>query len=52
VNVIGIAQTNRNPPYDIRSEPPNPQSKVGPFLQSTIDPDPFRANRALDGLSG
>jgi hypothetical protein len=51
VNVIGVAQTNRNPPYDIRSEPPNPQSKVGPFLQSTIDPDPFRANRALDGLS-
>lgn len=52
VNIIGIAQTNRNPTYDIRSETPNPQSKVGPFLQTTIDPDPFRANRALDGLSG
>lgn len=51
INIIGIAQTNRNPTYDIRSETPNPQSKVGPFLQTTIDPDPFRANRALDGLS-
>ena len=52
INIIGIAQTNRNPTYDIRSETPNPQSKVGPFLQTTIDPDPFRANRALDGLHG
>ena len=51
INIIGIAQNNRNPTYDIRSEVPNPQSKVGPFLQTTIDPDPFRANRALEGLS-
>lgn len=50
VSIIGVAQTNRNPTYDIRSETPNPQSKVGPFLNSTIDPDPFRAARALDGL--
>jgi hypothetical protein len=52
INIIGISQNNRNPTYDIRSETPNPQSKVGPFLQTTIDPDPFRANRALDGLCG
>jgi hypothetical protein len=51
INIIGISQNNRNPTYDIRSETPNPQGKVGPFLQTTIDPDPFRANRALDGLS-
>lgn len=51
INIIGIAQHNRNPTYDIRAETPNPQSKVGPFLQTTIDPDPFRANRALEGLS-
>ena len=50
VSIIGVAQTNRNPTYDIRSEVPNSQSKVGPFLNSTIDPDPFRAARALDGL--
>jgi hypothetical protein len=51
INVIGIAQTNRNPTYDIRSEVPNPQAKVGPFLQTTIDPDPFKSTRALEGLS-
>lgn len=50
VSIIGVGQTNRNPTYDIRSEVPNSQAKVGPFLNSTIDPDPFRASRALDGL--
>jgi hypothetical protein len=50
INVVGIAQTNRNPTYDIRTETPNPQSKVGPFLQTTIDPDPFRATTRLEGL--
>lgn len=51
INVVGIAQTNRNPSYDIRSEMPNPQSKVGPFLNTTIDPDPFKSTRALEGLT-
>ena len=51
INVVGIAQTNRNASYDIRSEQPNPQSKVGPFLNTTIDPDPFKASRALEGLT-
>ena len=50
INVVGIAQTNRNASYDIRSELPNPQSKVGPFLNTTIDPDPFKASRQLEGL--
>ena len=50
-NIIGVAQTNRNPSYDIRSETPNPQAKVGPFLQTTIDPDPFKATRPLEGLA-
>ena len=52
INIVGISQTNRNASYDIRSELPNPQSKVGPFLQTTIDPDPFKASRALEGLCG
>ena len=51
INVVGIAQTNRNPSYDIRTETPNPQSKVGPFLNTTIDPDPFKASRQLEGLT-
>ena len=50
INVVGIAQTNRNPSYDIRTEVPNPQSRVGPFLNTTIDPDPFKATRPLEGL--
>jgi hypothetical protein len=49
--VIGIAQTNRNPTYDIRTEVPNPQGKVGPFLNTTIDPDPFKTTRGLEGLT-
>ena len=51
INVVGIAQTNRNPSYDIRTETPNPQSKVGPFLNTTIDPDPFKSSKPLEGLS-
>jgi len=44
--VAGVAQTNRNATWDVRSEPPNPQSKVGPFLNTTIEPNPFK--RGLD----
>jgi len=51
INVVGIAQTNRNPSYDIRSELPNAQASVGPFLNTTIDPDPFKNARSLEGLS-
>jgi hypothetical protein len=50
VNLVGIAQTNRNPTYDIRTEVPNPQSRVGPFLNTTIDPDPFKSTVGQDGL--
>jgi hypothetical protein len=51
INVIGTSQTLRNATYDIRSEPANPQARVGPFLQTTIDPDPFRTTRGLEGLT-
>lgn len=44
--IAGVAQTNRNASWDVRSEPPNPQSKVGPFLQTTIEANPFK--RGLD----
>jgi hypothetical protein len=40
--VAGVAQTLRNPSYDIRSEFPNPQGSVGPFLNTTIEPDTFK----------
>jgi len=51
INIVGISQTTRNASYDIRSELPNPQSKVGPFLNTTIDPDPFKASHAVEGLT-
>lgn len=51
INLVGTSQNNRNPTYDIRSEVPNPQTRVGPFLQTTIDPDPFKSSRALEGLA-
>ncbi len=40
--VSGVSQTNRNASWDVRSETPNPQAKVGPFLNSTIEPNPFK----------
>jgi hypothetical protein len=44
--VAGVSQTNRNASWDVRSEEPNPQVKVGPFLNSTIEANPFK--RGLD----
>jgi len=44
--LAGVSQTNRNASWDIRSENPNPQVKVGPFLNTTIEANPFK--RGLD----
>lgn len=44
--VAGVSQTNRNASWDVRSEDPNPQAKVGPFLNTTIEANPFK--RGLD----
>lgn len=44
--IAGVSQTNRNASWDVRSEQPNPQTKVGPFLNSTIEANPFK--RGLD----
>ena len=44
--IAGVSQTNRNASWDVRSEVPNPQTKVGPFLNSTIEANPFK--RGLD----
>lgn len=40
--IAGVSQTNRNASWDIRSEEPNPQVKVGPFSNTTIAPNPFQ----------
>ena len=39
VGVNTVGQSLRNANRQLRSEPPNPQVKVSPWLQSTIDPD-------------
>ena len=44
--IAGVAQTNRNASWDVRSEDPNPQAAVGPFLNTTIETNPFK--RGLD----
>ena len=44
--IAGVSQTNRNASWDVRSENPNPQVKVGPFLNTTIEANPFK--RGLD----
>ena len=40
INTVG--QTLRNANLDLRSDPPNPRRAVGPFLNSTIEPDLMR----------
>lgn len=40
------AQVNRNANLQLRSEPANPRSNVGPWQQSTIEPD--RMRKALE----
>lgn len=40
INTVG--QSLRNANQDIRSEPPNPQVQVSPWIQSTIGPDMLR----------
>jgi hypothetical protein len=39
IGIDTVGQTLRNANLQIRSEPPNPQLNVGPWNQSTIDPD-------------
>jgi hypothetical protein len=39
VGINTVGQTLRNANYSVRSEIPNPQIKVSPWMQSTIDPD-------------
>ena len=41
VDTIGSSLHNAN--LQVRSEPPNPQLQVSPWMNTTIEPDPFRA---------
>lgn len=42
IGIDTVGQTLRNANLQIRSEPPNPQLSVGPWNQSTIEPDFMR----------
>lgn len=42
IGIDTVGQTLRNANLQIRSEPPNPQLNVGPWNQSTIEPDFMR----------
>jgi hypothetical protein len=42
IGIDTVGQTLRNANLQIRSEPPNPQVNVGPWQQSTIEPDYMR----------
>ena len=49
VGMNTVGQTLRNPNYQLRSEPPNPQVKVSPWMQSTIEPDSNRKAMEIGG---
>ena len=49
INTVG--QTLRNPNQQLRSEPPNPQVKVSPWLQTTIEPDLGRKPLEIGGCN-
>ena len=42
IGIDTVGQSLRNANLQIRSEPPNPQLSVGPWMQSTIEPDFMR----------
>lgn len=49
MGVNSVGSTLRNPNLQLRSEPPNPREKVGPWMQSTIDPDLNRRPLEING---
>ena len=49
--LAGVSQTNRNASWDVRAEKPNPQGQVGPFLNTTIETNPFKRGLECQGQS-
>ena len=43
IGVDTIGSSLRNANLQVRSEPPNPQLQDSPWMNTTIEPDPFRA---------
>ena len=51
VGINTVGQTLRNANMQLRSDPPNPQVAVSPWLQSTISPDMNRKPMEIGGCS-
>ena len=51
VGINTVGQTLRNANLQLRSEPPNPQVKVSPWQQSTIEPDVNRRPMEIGGCA-
>jgi len=49
MGINSVGSTLRNPNLQLRSEPANPREKVGPWMQSTIDPDLNRKPLEING---
>jgi hypothetical protein len=49
--VSTVGSTLRNANRQLRSEPPNPQVKVSPWLQTTVEPDISRKPLEIGGCS-
>jgi hypothetical protein len=49
IGISGVAQRLRNPNLQIHGDPPNPQTKVCPWAQSTIGPDTSRRAMEIGG---
>ena len=49
VGINSVGSTLRNANMQLRSEIPNPQVKVSPWLQSTIEPDLNRKPLEING---
>jgi hypothetical protein len=47
INTVGSSMRNAN--LQVRSEPPNPQGSVGPWMNSTIEPDVVRKPLEIGG---
>lgn len=51
IGIDTVGQTLRNANLQLRSEPPNPQVKVSPWNQTTIDPDMGRLAFEIGGCA-
>lgn len=51
VGINTVGQTLRNANRGLRSDPPNPQVKVSPWMQTTIEPDSNRKPLEIGGYA-